>query len=369
MSPARLRIALDATPLTAPSGGIARYTAELAAALAARFPEDEYWLVSDQPWQGGPAAPNLFRGERPRNWITQRWWLAGLPLQLRRLDADLFHGTDFAVPYLNRLPSVLTLHDLSPWKTGEQRAVAAGRVRRRAPLAIRRATMILTPSEAIRREAAERFGLPLSRLAAVPLAPAEQFRPLREGEIASVLARLKIRCPYLMFVGTRERRKNLPRLVEAWREAGRIIPELSLVVAGRPGADASEVLNFLPEPGLHLPGLLADSDLAALLAGAAAFVYPSLYEGFGLPVLEAMRAGAPVVISRDPALLEVAAEAAIAVDADSIADLARAIVELTGNPARRAEYRERGFRRAAQFSWGETAVRTRQVYVEAIRRF
>jgi glycosyltransferase involved in cell wall biosynthesis len=217
---------------------------------------------------------------------------------------------------------------------------------------------VVTPSEAVRREVLERFQLAPSRVIAVPLAASEVFQPRPEPEIDEVRRCLGVQGPYLLFVGTADPRKNVKRLVEAWREARRTRPELELVLVGRLHAGA--------EPGLTVAGRLADEDVAALLSGAELFVYPSLYEGFGLPVLEAMQAGAPVVISQDAALLEVAGDAAEATSPDG---LARTIVELLGDPPRRRELRERGKKRAAQFSWRQTAIQTREIYVEAVRRF
>jgi len=354
-----LRVALDATPLIEPTGGIARYVAELARALAAERPKDEYWLVSDQAWEGGPDLP---RNRLPVNWLARRWWLVGLPLELRRIGAQVFHGTDFGAPYLRTVPSVMTLHDCSPWLKGERRREAAERVRRRMPWALRAATLVVTPTEAVRREAMERFGLAPRRVVAVPLAASEVFAPRGWEEVEPARRRLGIRGPYLLFVGTRVRRKNVGRLVEAWREAKRERPELGLVLVGRGDAPRAE-------EGLVIAGQLEDPEVAALMSGAELFVYPSLYEGFGLPVLEAMQAGAPVLISRDVALREVAADAAEVADETSSSALARAIVELTGDPVRLRELRERGWKRAAQFSWRRTAKETREAYVEAIRRF
>lgn len=348
-------VAIDATPLTEPAGGIARYTGELTAALAAEFPEDEYWLVSDQQWDAAGTAPRVRVGRLPDTWLRRRWWLAGLPLELRRIGAEVFHGTDFAVPYLGRRPSVMTVHDLSPWAEGDRRTSGAGRVRRRAPLLMRLATMILTPTEAIRRELTQRFGVSPSRVAAVPEAAGKLFRPLATPEPPET--------PYVLFVGTADRRKNLHRLIEAWREARRVESHLRLVVAGRPRDPRPP-----EEPGLVYTGLLPDAQVAALMARATVFAYPSLYEGFGLPVLEAMQSGAPVIISRDPALAEVAGDAAVQVDASSTTDLAQAILDVVRHPRRRQELVERGLRRAAEFSWRQTAIRTRAVYQEAIRR-
>jgi glycosyltransferase involved in cell wall biosynthesis len=366
-----LRVAIDATPLTVPTGGIARYTAELAAALAAEYPSDEYLLVSDQIWKGGPGAVNLRPGRLPHRWIARRWWLAGLPFTLWRQRIEVFHGTDFAVPYVPLTPAVLTLHDLSPWHEDERRAVSATRIRRRTPFLLRLAAMVITPSESIRREAVEKFHLPPSRVVAVPLAAGSQFRPRPADEVAETLARLHVSRPYLLFVGTLERRKNVNGLIAAWRELRKYQPHVNLVLVGRSGESsrAAEGFSRVGEPGLTVTGALADQDVAKLMAGAAVFVYPSLYEGFGLPVLEAMQAGAPVIVSQDAALLEVSGGAAVSVRTDSTAALAGAIIELLRDSNWQAELRKRGFRRAREFSWRRTAIRTREVYVEALRRF
>ncbi len=311
------------------------------------------------------------RGGRPRGWITRRWWLAGLPLEVRRRQIELFHGTDFGALYLPVAPSVMTLHDLSPWKTGERRAAAAGRIRRRAPYLVRSATMIVTHTEAVRREAIDCFNLPPSRVVAVPLAAGPRFRPRPEHEAAAVRDRLGVTGPYLLFVGTMERRKNVGSLVGAWRQARAVFRELNLVLVGRAGEDfrSAPVLNSPGNPNPIVAGQATDDEMAALLSGAALFVYPSLYEGFGLPVLEAMQAGAPVLISREASLMEVAGEAAAVADAESSDALARAIVELWGDPNRRRGLRDQGIRRASQFSWRQTAINTRAVYDEALRRF
>lgn len=366
-----MRVGIDATPLTVPAGGIARYTSELARALAAEFPEDEYWLLSDQSWKDGPNAANLRRGRAPSSWLTRRWWLAGLPLELRRLGIEVFHGTDFGALYVPVAPSVMTLHDLSPWKTGELRAEGAERIRRRTPYLVRAATMILTDSESVRREVIEHFNVSPSRVVAVALAAGPQFYPRAADEVEAILARFGISHPYLLFVGSDDPRKNAGRLIAAWREARRHVTGLNLVLAGRIGDDFlhKEVLNSTEAPGLVFVGQPADPEIAALMTGAAVFVYPSLYEGFGLPVLEAMQAGAPVLVSREASLIEMSADAAVVAGAESVSELARAIVELMADPKWRLELRERGIRRAAQFSWRQTAIRTREVYVEALRRF
>jgi len=168
--------------------------------------------------------------------------------------------------------------------------------------------------------------------------------------------------PYFLFVGTIEPRKNVPALVAAWRP---LRNEANLVLIGRRREDAPPKQN---EPNLECIGAVPDADLPSWYAGATACVYPSLYEGFGLPVLEAMQYGAPVITSNDPAITEVAGGAAIQVDATDINGLTGAMRTVLDQQVA-AEWRDRGCRRAAEFSWDRTARLTREVYREAIRRF
>ncbi|MDE3165961.1 MAG: glycosyltransferase family 4 protein [Acidobacteriota bacterium] len=349
-----MRVAIEAAPLALTSGGLARYTAELSTALARCFPDDDYYLVSDQPFAMPPEAPsNLRRGGGARNAFERRWWLWGLPRELARLGADVVHGPDFAVPYLARRPSVLTLHDLSPWMDPRWHH-AAERVRRRTPLLLELgvATMVITPGESVRRAAIERFRLRPERVAAIPEAAPGWLRPVDVPPPAR---------PYFLFVGTIEPRKNIEAVIAAWREVRRE-REVDLVIAGRRRADAPAIA---PEPGLYFPGEVADAGLPVLYSGAAAFVYPSSYEGFGLPVLEAMQCGAPVIASR--AVAEAAGDAALyAGDAGAIAEAMRALLD---DPALAAGWRAKSLARAAEFSWERTARATREVYDDARKRF
>jgi glycosyltransferase involved in cell wall biosynthesis len=350
-----MRIALDAAPLTLSSGGLRRYTVELARALAENFPGNEFFLVCDQPIAlpcGAPA--NLKLGGAPRHPAERRWWLWGLERELRRLGAGLFHGTNFAVPYIPRYPAVMTLHDLSPWMEPEWHSTA-GRVRRRTPwlIGLGLATMIVTPSEHVRRQAMERFRISPDRIRAIPEAAAACFSP---GPALPTP-------PYFLYAGTLEPRKNIPGLMAAWREVRREFA-VDLVLAGRSRHDFAQLSA---EPGLQILGEVPDQKLAELFRGALAFVYPSLYEGFGLPVLEAMQSGACVITSQDAAISEVAAGAAMR--AGSPADLVRAMREIAANPERARPWRERALRRAADFSWSRTARLTHEVYEEAWRRF
>jgi glycosyltransferase involved in cell wall biosynthesis len=353
-----MRVALDATPLTLSSGGLCRYTHELSAALAAEFPDDDFFLISDQDFTM-PAVdlPNLRRGRRPRTWLQQRWWLSGVPQEMSRLGAEIFHGTDFAVPYLPLRPGVLSLHDLSPWMNPAWHT-GPNRVRRRTPvlLGLQLATMVMTGSAAVRAQAIERFGIHPSRIVAVPYAAAEMFRPVRAAHRDR---------PYFLFVGTLEPRKNIASLSDAWQEVNKTY-KVDLLLAGRRRHDFPELQ---PASGLNLLGEVADAELPSLYSGAAAVVYPSWYEGFGLPVLEAMQCGACVITSTDPSVREVAGGAALEAPAGDVRKLAEAMAAAVAQPELAAELRARALARAQEFSWQRTARATRAVYEEAQRRF
>jgi glycosyltransferase involved in cell wall biosynthesis len=363
---------LDATPLSVPTGGIRRYTSSISQALATEFPDDHFHLLSDQPFTlDGPSPANLHSGTI----AAKRWWSWSLPRTLANLNASLFHGTDFSVPYVPTRPSVLTLHDLSPWRKdcGESNP----RIRRRTPILLRTgiATMVITPSEAIRREAIHHFNLKPERVVAIPLAASELFKPVQTGPRPR---------PYFLFVGTLAPRKNIERMIEAWREVSRM-HEVDLILAGRSREDSPNYRaatvgersvterSFPQDPGFHLLGAVPDDALPALYSGAAAVLYPSLYEGFGLPVLEAMQCGALVITSRDPALVEVTGLAALhvgATETHSLVNAMTAALLTTGQwPNRLQEVRERAVARAKEFSWSTTARKTREVYDEAIRVF
>jgi glycosyltransferase involved in cell wall biosynthesis len=344
--------ALDATPLTLTSGGLARYVAELSRALASQFPDDTYALLSDQDFPlPAHSPPNLIAPPNPVR--EQRWWLRGINRAIDATHAQIFHGTNFEVPYLGSTPSILTIHDLSPWRDPAWNT-GADRVRRRTPwiIRLRRARLILTVSEAVRREIIAHFGVPEERVRAIPLAASELFRPPARFTPPER--------PYYLFVGTLEPRKNLPALIEAWRET-RAETGADLLIAGRTRVDFTPIS---PTDGLRFLGEIPDAELPALFAAALAFVYPTHYEGFGLPVLEAMQCGCPVITSRDPAVLEVSGDAAI--HTGSLLEIAHSLRAVAANPERRAELRQKGLARASHFSWAATARSTRALYHEVL---
>jgi glycosyltransferase involved in cell wall biosynthesis len=268
---------------------------------------------------------------------------------------DVFHGTNFEAPYLPLRPSLLTLHDLSPWLNPVWHN-SADRVRRRTPflIGLGLTTLVLTPSEAVRRQAMDHFRIPPQRIVAIPEAAPAHLRPVES----------RPERPYFLYVGALEPRKNIHMLVEVWRAARRRA-QVDLVLAGRRREDFPLPP---PEPGLVIRGEVSELDLSKLYSGALAFVYPSLYDGFGLPVLEAMQCGAAVITSRDPAISEIASGAALQLDARDPGAWAEALAAAAAGPEWLAKLQAASLARAREFSWGRTARLTREAYTEAVRR-
>ncbi len=369
-----MRIVLDGSPLTVESGGIRRYTEELALALKAQDEEDEIALVCDRPLlsAGQLRAAGVQVFDQPATGWRKRWWSLGATSAARAFSASVFHGTDFTVPYCHRHPAVLTIHDLSPWRFPEWQP-QAGRIRRRTPWLLRLGTadMVITVSESIRQEAIERFSLAPDRVVATPLAANSRFRPCLDDRTAPPLTAnpgVEGSWPpegYFLFVGTNEPRKNLATLIQAWvqlRRQGR--PQLWIV--GRMREDGFPIP---PIRGIRALGNLPDDDIVRLYSRALAVLYPSFYEGFGLPVLEAMQCGAPVLVGNIPALRELVQDAGLLLPPADIRDWRDAMQSLVDDETRAFHLARGVLKRAQAFSWKATAAVTRLVYREAIARF
>lgn len=377
-----MRIGLDGIPLGEIKTGVGHYTHELARALARAAPADEFELISPHPYvntasdEGEQTSPPNLRLMRARanRLLRRRWWSLGLPLYVRRGRFDLFHGTNYDVPLWGRCPTVVTVHDLSMFLYPEtHEAHLVRRARRRLPMMARRATMIITPSQSVRRETCEHLGVGPDKVVAVPEAARRSFRPIPREETAEVRRRLKVEDEFILFVGTIEPRKNLLTLARAFDELLRGTPlRPQLVITGKEGWLTGELFSYLKgadvRERVRFTGYVTDDDLRALYSSCKAFVYPSLYEGFGLPPLEAMACGAPVITSRIPSLMETVGDAARLVPPTDSRELAQAIIRLLEDSGERERRSDAGLRRAAEFSWEKTAAATMDVYREALKK-
>jgi glycosyltransferase involved in cell wall biosynthesis len=361
-----MRIGIDARLWDEPRSGIGRYTHALIEALA-RIAPDESWVVYvDRP--PGPTFPHVtIRCLPGRQRLVWTLWAASRELRAR--PVDVFHGvTGFELPLAAPGRLVTTVHDLIPLRYP---ALVPARhrwaVRGLLGAALRRAARVITVSGATRDEVLARYRLPPEKVRVVPEAAASHFAPPSEARLGEVRARYGLGAPYLLFVGLLEPKKNLGAVLEAvarLRRRGHWHGEL--VVAGAPGWGPDPVAaahGLGLDAALRWLGPVPDADLPALYAGAQAFVFPSLWEGFGLPVLEAMASGAPVVASRRGALPEVAGDAALLVEPEP-GPLAEALGAVLADARLRETLRAAGLARAAAFSWERTARETLAIYRE-----
>jgi len=377
-----MRIGLDGLPLTSPKTGVGHYTFELSRELASLYAESYFELVYPSTYApvtapDGVVLPSNFKVERVRvGALGRHWWSAGLPRYIRRQNFEVFHGTNYDVPLWRRCATVLTIHDLSLLLYPETHRVrSVNRARRRLPTMVRTADAIITPTESVRRELCQQLNAPPEKVFAIPEAARECFQPMEFTDTEGVRLRLGVGEEFLLAVGTIEPRKNLMVLLNAFEEVTRARPEgtLQLVIAGGSGWLSGPLLQAIKKSPVRdrilLTDYLQDDDLRALYASCLAFIYPSIYEGFGLPPLEAMACGAPVIVSKIPALAETTGEAAWHFDPQNMGELTKKILGLLGDGNARQNLSIAGERRATEFSWEKTARLTWSVYEEALRRF
>lgn len=383
-----LRVGFNATPLAAPLTGIGNYIVHLGAALSAGGEVDLYsfygnrWVhETPRPGTGGARASFARRmRDLAKPWIPFKRGLSQARQRLtfgrgvRRHGIELYHEPNYvALP--TAVPSVTTIHDLSWLRYPETHPRDRVRWLERAmPGTLSRVAAVLVDSEFVRNEVLAAFGVDASRIHVVPLGVAEAFRPRVAGETAPSLQALGLtHGRYVLTVGTIEPRKNVGHVLDAYAcLPARLRSRHPLVVAGAGGWRAKTLerqLQALASRGeIRFLGRVADDDLPGLYAGAAAFVFPSLYEGFGLPPLEAMASGVPVLVSDRASMPEIAGGAAMLLDPGQPERTAACLEAVLEDADRRAAMVERGLRRAAAFTWEACAAKTLDVYRAVLPR-
>ncbi len=370
-----MRIGFDVTPLCGAPTGVGVYTAQLLRHLQALLDEPPLPLVHRHNGllgHGRVRPPGrVLASPLPLN--KTLWMQAILPFQVQRVGVDLCHFTNGVAPLFCSVPMVVTLHDASLWLYPQyhypRRLLA---MRPLIPWVVRRARAVITVSESARRDLVRVLGLPTSKVHVVYEAPAPCFRPLPPGRWqARLRARYGLPARYALYVGTIEPRKNLVRLIRAMSllHTGYRL-DCGLVVVGPRGWKDRAVFDTVARLELadrvRFLGYVPTEDVCALYNLADVFVFPSLYEGFGLPVLEAMACGAPVITSQVDALAEVAGGAAALVDPRDEGHIAAAMARVLTDGAYAADLRASGRARAAQFGWARAAAETLAVYRHAL---
>jgi glycosyltransferase involved in cell wall biosynthesis len=299
------------------------------------------------------------------------WEQVGLPRLARAIGADVIHAPHYTLPLLCRTPVVVTVHDATFFTSPELHLPVKGRFFRGwTRIAVRRAALLVTPSQATADELQRLLGQARGPVRVIPHGvDHERFHRPSPQEAVRLRAELGLPGDYICFLGTLEPRKNVPGLVRAWSAACEHRPEpAALVLAGARGWDTTldDAVAQVPA-GLRVvrPGFLPDDLLPALLGGAVVVAYPSLGEGFGLPVLEAMACGACVLTTRDLALPEVGGDAVAYAASPGVDDLAAALTELLDDPARRSQLARAAGARAEGFTWENAAAAHREAYALA----
>ena len=373
-----MRIGIDGIPLGVLKTGVGHYTLEIARGVARAHSGDEFQVLSHIPFlpdirTGISNEPNnLAFIQHPVNTATKHWWTIGLPHYIRNNSLDLFHGTNYDIPVWGGCATVLTIHDLSLLlfeETHEARRVR--RARRRLPVMARRATRIIVPTESVKSEVCEHLPVKPEKVVVIPEAPRECFRPFAQTQASGVLNRLGIADSFILYVGAIEPRKNLLTLVRAFEEVYRtsqLRPQL--VIAGPTGWLYEDLFDYVSKSfvkdRLLMTGYLGDEDLRALYSTCSVMCYPALYEGAGLPPLEAMACGAPVITTTAGAIAEMVGDGALLVAPREHEALAKAIMTVMTEPAIRNDLIQRGLKRASQFTWERAGEMTFDVYLQAL---
>lgn len=372
--------ALDARTATRRFPGIGRYVHNLARGLTGALEAEERVIVL----HGHPPPRGLLAAESAGHrieWapepsspfsLRQQW---RIPRLLGDRGVDLYHSPYYLMPYRPGVSTVLTVYDLIPLRFPQHVSVQARWLfRATSALALRAADHVLTISETTRQDLIERLGVDGARATTVHLAAEDHFRPQSLREVERVQEQYALPGSYVLYFGINKPHKNLLRLVESWaalRER-RALAGATLVIAGAwdprypDPKHRAESLGL--EEAIRFLGPIPEADLPALYAGATLFVFPSLYEGFGLPVIEAMACGTPVACARTDSLVEVAGEAALLFDPTSVTAIAEALERALDDPDLRAALRSRGLERVSEFSWQRTGEATLSVYRSVMQK-
>jgi glycosyltransferase involved in cell wall biosynthesis len=371
-----MRVGINALLLTKQAGyrqtGVSRYIRRLIEALPNELSDDELIVYSGRGTEPVGAGEQWRRSWWPVDdpFARVAWESSLLPFAARRDRLDLFHGTVNVLPTRLNARSAVTIHDLALLRWPEQTPARRHRYLARAiPAAVKRADRVIAVSEATKADIVELLGVDPVKVAVTHLGVEDRFKPASAKRIKAAREVYGIEEPFVLYVGTLEPRKNLPNLLRAFARIQREIPH-TLALAGAEGWKTREFREAVEEVSLgdrlRLLGFVDERDLPALYSAADLFAFPSLYEGFGLPVLESMACGTPVVTSNISSLPEVGGDAALLVEPSDVEGIGQAILSGLTDKELRGRLVAAGKKRAARFTWQATAKATAAAYREAL---
>ncbi|PIU03177.1 hypothetical protein COT44_04765 [Candidatus Shapirobacteria bacterium CG08_land_8_20_14_0_20_39_18] len=370
-----MKIGIDISQLAYPGTGVATYTENLVNNLLNIDKENEYVLFYSSlrienkrlKIENIKHRSNIKNFRFPPIFLELIWnKFHILPIETFTGKLDLFHTSDWLEPPA-KCPKVTTIHDLTVLKYPETFVPRGGHdivanQKRKLDLVKKESKIIIAVSENTKKDIVELLGIPESRIKVIYEAADEIYNPSTPLKVNKIKKKYGIEGKYILAVGTREPRKNLARVIEAHSRLTRS-NLVTLVIAGKYGW-GSEKSN-IKDKKLKILGFVLKEDLALLYSGAECFVYPPLYEGFGLPVLEAMASGCPVVTSNVSSLAEIAGKAAILVNPENVEEIVQGIEKAIKN---KEEMTKKGLIRAKEFSWEKTARETLKIYDEVFRK-
>jgi glycosyltransferase involved in cell wall biosynthesis len=371
-----------------PASGSGQYLVHLLQALAEVDQENEYILLGPhtipQKTEKLIKFPHVVRpvpGLARRNSSIENlvWEQFTAPSAAYKADVDLYHIPYFAPPFFPRTPGVITIHDVIPLRLPQYRTDPKMKAYLQLiTLAAHKATLIITISQHAKHDMVDALKLPAERIRVIYEAAGDEYQPITDSEVqANTRVRYGLNDRYILYLGGLDLRKNVPQLVRAFAHLNQQIcdPNLQLLIAGNPDKfngslfpDPRPIAADLGITGQIIYRFIEEEDKPAIYRGASVFVFPSLYEGFGLAPLEAMSCGAPVVCSNRTSLPEVTGDAAISFDPENMREMVQAMYSVLTNNELQTDLRARSLQRAAQFNWHKTAIETKAVYEEAYLR-
>lgn len=354
-----MRIGIDVSPLYMRVSGISNYVRYLLQGLAAVGVQHNFVLYTNKAVEIDLPDNFHIKIVRLPYHKFQIWFQLGLPLRLHRDGIDVFLGPFHRLPLLSGIPSVLTIHDLSGLLLKDYHVRSVVARNSLIPRFIKKASRIIAVSGFTGDEITGSFPEAKDKVDIIPEAPAPGLTRIEEeGTLREVRESLRLPDSFILFLGTLEPRKNLPRLLEAYASIAHRISQ-DIVLAGRMGWGADQLQEVLSNTDIrdriHLTGFVEDKKLPALISMADIMAYPALYEGFGLPVVEAMACGTPVLTSSVSSLPEAAGGAALLADPASVEDIAEKLFMLASQSELRKELSQRGLARVSKLSWEITA--------------